>query len=145
MKLAMHDDDIVRRTREAFAMLARHFGFEPPEAERRRHELRVRYHRGPETISIFFDATDAPMIELFLPVEGTSDPAIPWAARNGVRRYRRFSDVRVSEPWNPRDAVALGGYLDALANAFVVTERQFLERIPGDSPSAPRDDSESRR
>jgi hypothetical protein len=76
--------------RQTFGFLRDRFGFESPEVERLGRESYVRFRKGSRIVSIAWEPGTAPIVELFLPTEGSGRPATPWAERDGVPYSRRF-------------------------------------------------------
>jgi hypothetical protein len=89
----MNMDDFYIKVQDAFLALLKQYHFSPPEFETLGRESYVRFHRNGETISISQEAGTAPLIELFLKCEGTSERPIPWAEREGIQRYIKWPKV----------------------------------------------------
>ncbi|MCP4142972.1 MAG: hypothetical protein GY755_22235 [Chloroflexi bacterium] len=87
-------DKFTNKVAEAFRFLEEKYGFSKPEIENLGREVFVHFHRNDETISISMEAGSKPLIELFLLCEGTGEAPVPWAERNGKKRYRRFPKIR---------------------------------------------------
>ncbi|HEU4765211.1 MAG TPA: hypothetical protein VFT93_06110 [Candidatus Eisenbacteria bacterium] len=75
---------------KAFGFLCDRFGFQSPEIERLGRESYVHFQKGPRIVSIAWEPGTAPIVELFLPTEGSGLPATPWAERDGIPYSRRF-------------------------------------------------------
>ena len=84
--------------RQAFGFLCDRFGFQSPETERLGRESYVRFRKGSRTVSIAWEPGSAPIVELFLPTEGSGLPATPWVERDGVSYSRRFPGRGGSAP-----------------------------------------------
>lgn len=63
---------------KAFDFLCDRFGFQSPEIERLGRESYVHFQKGPRIVSIAWEPGTPPIVELFLPTEGSGLPATPW-------------------------------------------------------------------
>jgi hypothetical protein len=107
--------------RAAFAFLVARFGFEQPVVESVGRECYVRYHRGPQTVSIAFEPASLPIVELFFPSAGTGERSVPWASRSGVPYARRIPQIR------PKSKV-FREFLVESAEQLEELEKEFLAR-----------------
>ena len=107
---------------DAFRPMVDVFGFDEPKVERIGCESYVRYHCGAQTVSISFEDGMSPIVELFYPIEGTSERPVFWAERNGVARGRRIPRLIVKEKFSPGN---LSAYLRAEQQALETNEADF--------------------
>jgi hypothetical protein len=129
--------------RQTFGFLCERLGFQSPEIERLGRESYVRFRKGPRTVSIAWEPGTAPIVELFLPTEGSGLPATPWAERDGVSYSRRFPGRGGSAPeegssqrraiprqdpdaWREPTARTFEEYLSEEAHNLERTELPFL-------------------
>lgn len=112
----MDFDVFTNKTKDAFSFLNVKYGFSEPEVENLGREVFVYFHRNDETVSISIEAGSEPVMELFLLCEGTSEKAVPWAARNGKPRFRKFPKLSVKNE-----------FFENAPNEFERTESEWLK------------------
>jgi len=125
-----------------FGFLSDRFGFQSPQMERLGRESYVRFRKGSRTVSIAWEPGTAPIVELFLPTEGSGLPATPWAERSGVSYSRRFprrggsppvegasdreTPRRIPHVWREPTAQMFEEYLSEAAHNLERNELAFL-------------------
>lgn len=111
----MDFEELTNKTKDAFSFLNLKYGFSKPEVENLGREIFVHFYRNDESVSISLEAGSEPIIELFLLCEGTSEKAVPWAARNGRPRFRKFPNLAIS-----------CNFFDGAPKAFEKVESEWL-------------------
>jgi hypothetical protein len=89
----MDFEQFTNKAKSSFNFLNEKYGFSAPEVENLGREIFIRFHRNDETVSISMEAGSSPIIELFLLCEGKAEKAVPWTARNGKERFRKFPKI----------------------------------------------------
>jgi len=122
----MERNDLVQKIEEAFSFLRTKYGFGYPVVKDYGRELFVEFERNAETISISIEVGSAPLVEVFIPVEGTAYKSVPWTAKNNIQRTRLFPKLKISRKFMPNDSEAVTEYLAEMAEQLDVTQAEWL-------------------
>lgn len=123
----MDKDTFEQTTKNEFRFLQDKYGFLSPITEDFGREIYVRFDRNNQTVSISYEFGSSPLIELFYPAIETGEPSTPWAEKNGVRRTRRFPDIKVVTYFIENDPSAMIKQIKQMAKELEITELSWLK------------------
>jgi hypothetical protein len=103
------------------------FGFSEASVAPIGRECFVRFHKGPNTVSIAWEPGGNPIVDLFYPA-GANDKITPWAARGAIQYSRRTPRIAVGRPYDAVDLEAATAHLRESLKQLTEEERPFLER-----------------
>jgi hypothetical protein len=122
----METREIAQLVEQEFVFLREKYGFKAIVTRDHGREVFFDYERGLETISISFEIGQAPIIEVFIPSEISGEKAVPWAAKNGIQRSRRFPKLVVGSTFQSSNLNSVQEYIRSLAKAFEASEDKWL-------------------
>jgi len=122
----MERNHLVQMIEEAFSFLRAKYGFGNPVVKDYGRELFVEFERNADTISISIEVGSTPLVEVFIPVEGTAYKPVPWASKNNIQRARLFPRLKISRKFVPNDSEAVAEYLAEMAEQLDATQAEWL-------------------
>ena len=122
-------EDFARQCQQAFDELVSRYFFSRADIESIGRECYVRYHKGPQTVSIAWEPGALPIVELFFP-SGPNDQPIPWAARGSVAYARRIPQLSQGKKTPSKHLPSPEHYLVQSMRQLSETEGAFLEVPP---------------
>ncbi|MES9991695.1 MAG: hypothetical protein ABW098_07070 [Candidatus Thiodiazotropha sp.] len=122
----MEHDELAQKVMNAFHFLEAKYGFAKPVVKDYGREVFFEYERNDDTVSISIEAGARPLVEVFIPAEGTNHKPVPWAAKNNVQRARLFPSLKVSKKFQPNDSKSVTEYLGELAKLFESSQAEWL-------------------
>lgn len=89
-------------------------------------EVFFEYERNQDTVSISIEVGATPLVEVFIPAEGTDHKPVPWAEKNNVQRARLFPNLKVTKKFQPNSPESVSEYLGELAKQFESSQAEWL-------------------
>jgi hypothetical protein len=86
-----------------FRYLQDRYGFSAPITKDFGREIFIKYERANHTVSISYEFSSSPLIEIFYPSAETGESPIPWASKGKVQRSRRFPKIRLTTRFSDSD------------------------------------------
>ena len=111
---------------DKFQFLQTRYGFSAPVTKDFGREIFVNYERANQTVSISYEYGSSPTIEIFYPSEETGAAPVPWAAKDGVPRSRRFPKLRSLTRFS-EDDTSMEKHISEMALKFEEVESEWLK------------------
>jgi len=122
----MERNELAKIINKAFCFLEKKYGFIKLAKKDYGREVFFEYERNTDTVSISFEVGSVPLIEVFIPVEGTNHKPVPWAAKNNIQRARFFPQLDVNRKFDVVDSKSVTDYLGELAQQFESSQAEWL-------------------
>ncbi|MBT3037330.1 MAG: hypothetical protein KUF75_02045 [Candidatus Thiodiazotropha sp. (ex Ctena orbiculata)] len=122
----MEREELARNIEKAFGFLETKYGFGKPVRKDYGREVFFEYERNADTVSISFEVGSAPLVEVFIPVEGTDYTPVPWAVKNNIQRARLFTKLQVNQKFQPNDSKKVAKYLGEMTEQFESSQAEWL-------------------
>ena len=91
----MNQAEFQDEVEKVFGFLVQDMGFSTPKVIDFGREIYIEYSNKNRTVSVSLEAGSEPLLELYLPCEGTSESPVPFISKAGVNRYRKV--VKISK------------------------------------------------
>jgi len=124
--MIMDSNELAKIIESAFRFLEVKYGFTKLGVKNYGREVFIEYERDVDTVSISIEIGSAPLVEIFIPSEGTDHKPIPWAAKNNIQRARLFPKIKVNKEFQISDPVIVAEYFGEMANQFETSQAAWL-------------------
>lgn len=122
----MNTEMLAKIVEKEFAFLQAKYGFGMVIIRDFGREVFFDFDREAKTVSISFEVSSHPIIEVFIPSEKTNTKPIPWAKKDEIPRSRLFPKLSIKTKYDPQSISSVETYVGELAREFERSEIGWL-------------------